>query len=156
MDNAGWWFQMFQFPAAACREGAGAGAGAGADTNCGHHCTNIRHAYNRFHLPKLKSHLYLYNCQLHIYTKLNIQMWLMIMINGSGGQVSSSFMFSFLSQLPTLEVWLCSGCGVCDRSECADCWEYLYSLYRLPDTGHLQPLYEAVKRSNYPIKQGIY
>ena len=54
MDNAGWWFQMFHFPAAACREGAGAGAGAGADTNCGHHCTNIRHAYNRFHLSKLK------------------------------------------------------------------------------------------------------
>ena len=25
-----------------------------ADTNCGHHCTNIRHAYNRFHLSKLK------------------------------------------------------------------------------------------------------
>ena len=44
-----------------------------ADTNCGHHCTNIRHAYNRFHLSKYSLiFTLLYN---YIYSKLiNAQM----------------------------------------------------------------------------------
>ena len=94
MDNAGWWFQMFQFPAAACREGAGAGAGAGADTNCGHHCTNIRHAYNRFHLSKYSLiFTLLYN---YIYSKLiNAQMrWKYI------SQIIENIFLSILLNLP--------------------------------------------------------